>query len=140
MILRNYLHRLLVITCLLITFNGLSQPTPTMRNFAAAETDVHYQEMHVEIDPAINKVAGEITFYFTSRIDQLNRFVVDYQDELPILFIQRGNSTLTYSRSNDLITIDLGKSLLVGEQDTVCLLYTSPSPRDRTRSRMPSSA
>ena len=24
--------------------------------------------------------------------------------------------------------------------DTPCLLYTSPSPRDRTRSRMPSSA
>ena len=29
----------------------------------------------------------------------------------------------------------------VGEQDPhSCLLYTSPSPRDRTRSRMPSSA
>ena len=26
------------------------------------------------------------------------------------------------------------------EHATVCLLYTSPSPRDRTRSRMPSSA
>ena len=25
-------------------------------------------------------------------------------------------------------------------QEEVCLLYTSPSPRDRTRSRMPSSA
>ena len=25
-------------------------------------------------------------------------------------------------------------------KDTPCLLYTSPSPRDRTRSRMPSSA
>jgi len=25
-------------------------------------------------------------------------------------------------------------------QDDICLLYTSPSPRDRTRSRMPSSA
>ena len=25
-------------------------------------------------------------------------------------------------------------------RDQVCLLYTSPSPRDRTRSRMPSSA
>ena len=25
-------------------------------------------------------------------------------------------------------------------KETVCLLYTSPSPRDRTRSRMPSSA
>ena len=27
-----------------------------------------------------------------------------------------------------------------GRPDWVCLLYTSPSPRDRTRSRMPSSA
>ena len=26
------------------------------------------------------------------------------------------------------------------ERDNFCLLYTSPSPRDRTRSRMPSSA
>ena len=26
------------------------------------------------------------------------------------------------------------------EHDDACLLYTSPSPRDRTRSRMPSSA
>ena len=26
------------------------------------------------------------------------------------------------------------------DQDADCLLYTSPSPRDRTRSRMPSSA
>ena len=28
----------------------------------------------------------------------------------------------------------------VGLHPTSCLLYTSPSPRDRTRSRMPSSA
>ena len=27
-----------------------------------------------------------------------------------------------------------------GERAAACLLYTSPSPRDRTRSRMPSSA
>ena len=27
-----------------------------------------------------------------------------------------------------------------GEKGLACLLYTSPSPRDRTRSRMPSSA
>ena len=26
------------------------------------------------------------------------------------------------------------------QMDYICLLYTSPSPRDRTRSRMPSSA
>ena len=31
------------------------------------------------------------------------------------------------------------KGLVYGES-SICLLYTSPSPRDRTRSRMPSSA
>ena len=30
--------------------------------------------------------------------------------------------------------------MLIGDLFYICLLYTSPSPRDRTRSRMPSSA
>ena len=34
----------------------------------------------------------------------------------------------------------LGLIAAVGAYLTTCLLYTSPSPRDRTRSRMPSSA
>ena len=33
-----------------------------------------------------------------------------------------------------------GWTLMVNRQLKACLLYTSPSPRDRTRSRMPSSA
>src|SRR5665811_696825 len=38
-------------------------------------------------------------------------------------------------------TIDVVVGLELGADDYVtCLLYTSPSPRDRTRSRMPSSA
>ena len=32
------------------------------------------------------------------------------------------------------------KNIAVVEKGWICLLYTSPSPRDRTRSRMPSSA
>ena len=32
------------------------------------------------------------------------------------------------------------QALRFGADPTLCLLYTSPSPRDRTRSRMPSSA
>ena len=32
------------------------------------------------------------------------------------------------------------KARLIGRRFQICLLYTSPSPRDRTRSRMPSSA
>ena len=40
--------------------------------------------------------------------------------------------------SFDCLSLNLQKSELTGEKG--CLLYTSPSPRDRTRSRMPSSA
>ena len=36
--------------------------------------------------------------------------------------------------------IIIGLSLWMFMMDRRCLLYTSPSPRDRTRSRMPSSA
>ena len=36
--------------------------------------------------------------------------------------------------------VRLGVDLSYFEQDTLCLLYTSPSPRDRQKSRMPSSA
>ena len=32
------------------------------------------------------------------------------------------------------------EALIIAGPDSTCLLYTSPSPRDRTRSRMPSSA
>ena len=34
----------------------------------------------------------------------------------------------------------VGEGIATAIQDGFCLLYTSPSPRDRTRSRMPSSA
>ena len=40
-------------------------------------------------------------------------------------------------------TIAVGDTLYEGSANLlryICLLYTSPSPRDRTRSRMPSSA
>ena len=38
------------------------------------------------------------------------------------------------------IALQSDGKIIVGGYFTTCLLYTSPSPRDRTRSRMPSSA
>ena len=40
--------------------------------------------------------------------------------------------------TNDIL--DAIKSMMSNDYVNSCLLYTSPSPRDRTRSRMPSSA
>ena len=38
------------------------------------------------------------------------------------------------------LNIEKGSEVLAAELSTSCLLYTSPSPRDMTGSRMPSSA
>ena len=38
---------------------------------------------------------------------------------------------------NEVVLFDVASGIAKGK---ACLLYTSPSPRDRTRSRMPSSA
>ena len=40
----------------------------------------------------------------------------------------------------NLCPFDKVKVVIIGQDPYHCLLYTSPSPRDRTRSRMPSSA
>ena len=55
------------------------------------------------------------------------------------------NTSATTSINNIIIgaEFDSNKNLLFSlgyDVYTTCLLYTSPSPRDRTRSRMPSSA
>ena len=39
-----------------------------------------------------------------------------------------------------IVAVAEGQCALIVEQGKVCLLYTSPSPRDMRRSRMPSSA
>ena len=56
--------------------------------------------------------------------------------------------TVLYNKSGTIIQPVLGTTaqqnipmlFLIPALGTLCLLYTSPSPRDRTRSRMPSSA
>ena len=52
---------------------------------------------------------------------------------------QAQSTDSTASKTLSLGTVLLNQKLMVAEFKS-CLLYTSPSPRDRTRSRMPSSA
>ena len=54
--------------------------------------------------------------------------------------IPEGVEVITMPRLSDTMEEGTVATWLKKVGDTVCLLYTSPSPRDRTRSRMPSSA
>ena len=54
----------------------------------------------------------------------------------------RGNKHVEGMKKNVVAICDCDENILgrVADPLNACLLYTSPSPRDRTRSRMPSSA
>ena len=61
-------------------------------------------------------------------------------------YVSCGNTwkiSLTPKEASSRVIISIGSNYVnygAGTQYMGCLLYTSPSPRDRTRSRMPSSA
>ena len=49
-------------------------------------------------------------------------------------------NVLDYKTFNDLLVDEANQLLKTDDYPKACLLYTSPSPRDRQKSRMPSSA
>ena len=75
---------------------------------------------HVEVTPAIRE-------YISSKLDRVIRHFDNVTSVGVILSVEK-------LRQKAEVTVH------VRGKDIHCLLYTSPSPRDRTRSRMPSSA
>ena len=66
-------------------------------------------------------------------------------ENIPLLLakVAKAFSALGLDGRAELVLIDDGSTDGTGDvaaSQIICLLYTSPSPRDRTRSRMPSSA
>ena len=77
-----------------------------------------------------------ITLFFSSCAEELKQ--VSITTEYGEIVVELYNTTPKH-RDNFLKLID--QAYYDGTlMHRVCLLYTSPSPRDRTRSRMPSSA
>ena len=71
-----------------------------------------------------------------TRSDEIGRVPID--DVSALVGNARG---LSYSNNLLVALAERGIPFVVcGSHHRPCLLYTSPSPRDRTRSRMPSSA
>ena len=80
--------------------------------------------------------------------DVNRRLVGDVLERLVDLRVDREEDVRLQREARRLLQERLGRRrgpgargpLELGEQPFLCLLYTSPSPRDRTRYRMPSSA
>ena len=131
-------------------------------NYGVANIDdVYFPQLNVvgDISHSINQLTaklGKLTqdFSFFSRIrDNVDEHVTKYfkDTRFPMLPQALVSSIRDQLDDKDIVTLDNGvykiwfarnyecyapNTLLLDN----CLLYTSPSPRDRTRSRMPSSA
>ena len=98
------------------------------------------------------KIAGDRTFEpWTITVQNDSNFALRNAFELWASSIQSYNENFTSAAGlgdqddstgyfADMSVHQLARDIKDGEKPKVCLLYTSPSPRDRTRSRMPSSA
>ena len=75
-----------------------------------------------------------IGYYSALSIDTIFLFITDYRDSS-----NNQLSNFASADAGDSLTIP-GNFYYKGAMCYICLLYTSPSPRHRTRSRMPSSA
>ena len=98
--------------------------------------------------PKINKVIRE------NKIDALgNSTTIEYENTFPqgqtsfsgqeSIIVETDGNKVTVTKRKTITQRIEGKSYFdfqTGQAFILCLLYTSPSPRDRTRSRMPSSA
>ena len=76
--------------------------------------------------------------------EDLQAFLEEKPEDVDLNIIGLGSNLLVRDGGVAGVVILLGKSFsrveFDGELITACLLYTSPSPRDRQKSRMPSSA
>ena len=104
-----------------------------------------------QLNPLVGDVSGNINKLATIRSkldDDIDVLVAPelYVSGYPIddLVLREDFLNLVQSEIKKLVEITRdGKSAIIlgaPRKDKTCLLYTSPSPRDRTRSRMPSSA
>ena len=75
----------------------------------------------------------------------VNGYTQPSLNDLHILVVEHGGGFIQYLDGKTMVTHIVASNLTPKKREEfrryrICLLYTSPSPRDRTRSRMPSSA
>ena len=111
-----------------------------------------YKEFGLNVDekvlgPAINEAFKSVTAHYTSEelVTKRQQVSEEIQDKLkskvaPFDIDVSGISLVNFGFSPEYQKAIEAKVIATQQTAKACLLYTSPSPRDRTRSRMPSSA
>ena len=92
-----------------------------------------YENNELTEDSFIKKPLDDLDLMVVSSLIDQSYFIEFYDNEFNFIGLLPLRDLRIFTSHQD------GKSEFINTDES-CLLYTSPSPRDRTRSRMPSSA
>ena len=100
------------------------------------------------VDTLVSSVITVEPDYNVPGPGDLTLTIVDGDPVVPTTMIENGPGSVTISDNDNILMLNEGGTFFLNEFGNVgfyangdaCLLYTSPSPRDRQKSRMPSSA
>ena len=100
-----------------------------LHNLDLSEDAIQSLNYSLQLDPGLS-LASDLVTEIETKLSEPEQEIVEFT---PVATEEVTYAEFNPEEEEDNIEISL-------EDTLVCLLYTSPSPRDRTRSRMPSSA
>ncbi|HPT30644.1 MAG TPA: M1 family aminopeptidase [Prolixibacteraceae bacterium] len=87
------------------------------------ETDLIYQRMEWQVDPAVKYIRGKITSHFKAKVHSVNQLTFDLLNNLTVDSVVQNKTRLFFTRSGDNVIIPLEKTLSSGELDSLSVYY-----------------
>ncbi|WP_297097056.1 M1 family metallopeptidase [uncultured Draconibacterium sp.] len=91
-------------------------------------TDIVYQRMEWQVDPAIRYISGKVTSYFKSETELLNTIEFDLSDSLIVDSVFIRNNSAAFTHQNNKVEINLQESLLLNQLDSATIFYHGVPP------------
>lgn len=107
---------------------GLELKGASGKRFTAVQSgyqayDVSYSRCNWVVDPAVNFIEGCVVSYFYAEQNGLTQITFDCSSALTVDSIIGHQQSLTFSRSGDLLEINLLSTLAAGDIDSLAIYY-----------------
>ncbi|MCL1944051.1 MAG: T9SS type A sorting domain-containing protein [Candidatus Azobacteroides sp.] len=89
----------------------------------AGNFDLKYQRCEWTVDPNVAELSGKITYYFTGVQNDVREVSFNLSPGMTIDAVERNNASLSYSRSDNVIRIDLPEAVSTERSDSLSISY-----------------
>ncbi len=85
--------------------------------------DIYYQRIFIQINPDTLFLQGNVSFYFSSTINNLDTLIFDMSDSLKIDSVIFHQSPASHNQVNDLLYVQLSGGVSENQKDSVTIYY-----------------